>query len=95
MEPSAISLSLMGKRRLTIAEATDISHHINAPIAEVLRRAGMVIPSHQTAGQVEVTGWMDNEGVITIGKPMGAPYVEGPERPITPPRPSACRTEPT
>ena len=78
LEPSAISLSIMGKRRLTITEATEIARHIVAPIDEVLRRAGMAVPAHQAAGQVEITGWADAEGVITLGKPMGSLYVDGP-----------------
>ena len=67
---------LIGQRRMIATEAAGIAQVINEPVAEVLRRAGILAHSVKQDG-VPVVGWVDAKGVIHSEGVQGPRVVEG------------------
>lgn len=64
LDPAAVSLMLRGQRRMTNAEAHQISTILGVPITEVLRQAGIEVIDD--VRRVKVTGYIDEGSVVTL-----------------------------
>lgn len=64
VDPSAISLSLRGKRELRMHEAAAIAQHLGVPVTRVLEAAGISVP-HSEHG-VPLIGTMDGNGEVQL-----------------------------
>ena len=64
LDPAAISLMLRGQRRMTNAEAHQISIILGVPITEVLRQAGIEVLDD--VRRIKVTGHVDDKNVVTL-----------------------------
>lgn len=78
MDKTAFSRLLAGKRRLTTDEAGRLADLLGEPLGEVLRRAGVAVPT-DPRGQVPIVGIANGGGRIG---PLGA---GGPRRAIRAP----------
>lgn len=70
MDPSAVSLMLNGKRRMSAKEAADVACLLGVPVGEVLRHAGAPVPANR-ARNVPVVGRVGQGGEITFGAAIG------------------------
>jgi transcriptional regulator with XRE-family HTH domain len=66
MDPASLSLTLRGKRKMQIGEATALAEHLNLPVDEVLAHAGTQIPKGPTA--VPIVGYIGQGGEIHARK---------------------------
>jgi transcriptional regulator with XRE-family HTH domain len=64
LDPAAVSLMLRGQRRMTSQEAKRVSDILGVPVTEVLRRAGIAVTDD--VQRVPVTGYADEQGVVTL-----------------------------
>jgi len=64
LDPAAVSLMLRGQRRMTNAEAHQISGVIGSPITEVLRQAGIEV--NDDIRRAKVVGYADESGLVTL-----------------------------
>lgn len=70
-DPSAISLALKGKRRISLSEATEMARLFCVPIDEVLTQAGIKIHEPKSAKSLSVSGWIDGEFNVHQEPPKG------------------------
>lgn len=78
LDPAAVSLMLNGKRKMTAVEASEVAKLLGVPLDEVLRHAGVDIPTGMNGHKVPlgalatpVVGWVDGEGIVHKGKALG------------------------
>lgn len=64
VDPSAITLILQGRRKLTIKECHAISSVFNTPVSEVLRQAGLDV--RDDIMKVKVTGVVTEKSYVTL-----------------------------
>lgn len=64
LDPAAVSLMLRGQRRMTNAEAHQMSIILGVAITEVLRQAGIEVIDD--VRRVKVTGYIDKGGSVTL-----------------------------
>lgn len=64
LDPAAVSLMLRGQRKMTNAEAHQISIILGVTITEVLRQAGIEVIDD--VRRVKVTGYIDADAVVTL-----------------------------
>lgn len=64
LDPAAVSLMLRGQRRMTNAEAHQMSLILGVPITEVLRQAGIEVLDD--VRRVKVTGYVDKDSSVTL-----------------------------
>lgn len=64
LDPGAVSLMLRGKRKMTNAEAHQISTILGVGITEVLRQAGIEV--RDDVRYVKVTGYVDGDSLVTL-----------------------------
>lgn len=64
LDPAAISLMLRGQRRMTPAEAHQMSVILGVKTTEVLRQAGIAVTDD--VRNVKVTGYVDKDSVVTL-----------------------------
>lgn len=83
MDPSALSLMLSGKRKMTAAEASDVARLLGVSVEEVLRHAGIGVPSNMEKS-VPVVGYIGERGLVRLGR------VKGPQTAIAPPECKGC-----
>lgn len=62
VDPSAVSLMLRGKRKMTAEEANRISGLLTIPVTEILAQAG--IPIEEDARSFPVKAWVDARGAL-------------------------------
>ena len=76
--PSAVTMFMQGKRRLTAADLAVLAQYIGAPVSEVMRRAGI---ESRPAGKdsVAVTGTINEAGEIRAAKGTGPRVPRPPE----------------
>lgn len=60
VDPSAVSLMLRGKRKITQQEAAKISGLLTIPVTEVMRQAGVTVPDDTRA--LMMRAWVDAAG---------------------------------
>lgn len=70
MDPTALSLTLLGKRKMSVAEAGKIAHALDVPIDEVLARAGVDLQGKKS-NSVALAGFVDLDGEVNLGPVMG------------------------
>lgn len=78
IDSSAMSLMLRGRRRMTVEEAGKIAQVLGVAAEEVLRNAGAELSATRGAGTVKVAGWIDENGQVNDGRPLGPVVVESP-----------------
>lgn len=78
MDATALSLTLLGKRKMSVAEAGKIADQLGEPVDEVMRRAGVEIMVGR-AGTVFLVGSVDLDSDVSFGGVMGPPSVVSPE----------------
>lgn len=64
LDPAAVSLMLRGQRKMTSAEAHQISTILGVPITEVLRQAGIEVLDD--VRKVNVVGHIDGDSIVTL-----------------------------
>lgn len=64
LDPAAVSLMLRGQRKMTNAEAHQVSLILGVPITEVLRQAGIEV--NDDVRRVKVTGYIDKDAAVTL-----------------------------
>lgn len=62
IDPSSMSLSLRGLRKMTSEEASRISVALSIPVTEVLRHAGVSVT--EDVHSVRMTGYVDCDGIV-------------------------------
>ena len=77
MEPSSLSMTINGKRKLTGAEAGQLAELLEVPVAEVLRHAGIEI-RHNGDGLAPVVAWLDAQGLVHREGLLGPKAVTAP-----------------
>lgn len=70
LDPSAMSRMLSGKRRMKMEEATDIAAFIGAPVAEVLKHAGISVEAEISATPITLAATINRNGQI---EPLAEP----------------------
>lgn len=69
-DPASLTLTLQGKRRMTIERAADFARELCIPVDDVMRRFG--IGSHETAARVPIIGYIDGAAEVTFTpEPIG------------------------
>lgn len=79
MDVSAVSRTFSGGRRLQMHEAEAIAHFLNAPVAEVLRHAGVMLEATGKPATVLLAATITAKGVIERLKeprPLPANFIE-------------------
>lgn len=71
LDPSAVTLMLKGRRRISLSEAAEISSVLGAPIEEVLQNAGIGLGASQSKSQVAIDGTIDDEFAVRLERPKG------------------------
>jgi transcriptional regulator with XRE-family HTH domain len=64
LDPGAVSLMLRGKRKMTNAEAHQLSTILGVGITEVLRQAGIEV--RDDVRYAKVTGYIDSDALVTL-----------------------------
>lgn len=72
LEPSAVSLTLNGRRKMSVVEAGQIANVLGAPVEEVLRRAGGDLPV-VSENLISVKEHVDGAGIVHRGPGVGGP----------------------
>ena len=62
LDPSAVSLTFRGKRKMTLQEANNISVLLGLPVTEVIRQAGIAV--EQDVQGVKLVGFVDAKSNI-------------------------------
>lgn len=62
IDPSALSLTLRGKRKMTLEEANQIAHLLGVQVTEILRQAG--VPVSDDVQGVKLVGTVDSKSVV-------------------------------
>lgn len=70
IDPSSLSYTLSGKRRLQMSEAVAMAKILGRSLHEVLANAGLETEA-SASDSVSVVGWVDNEGVLHLERPRG------------------------
>lgn len=80
LEPSALSLTFNGKRKLQAAEAVEIARHLGVPVADVFANAGVKIAAQNGAAprQVRLAGWVELNGAADLDWSGRDESVDGP-----------------
>lgn len=76
LDPSAVSLMLRGRRKMTPQEANQISGLLTLPVTEVLRQAG--IPVSEDARDVPVKAFVDARSTLQMVTAKNARRVTAP-----------------
>lgn len=71
LDPSAMSLMLAGKRKMSVTEAGEVSKHLGVPVEDVLRHAGVAVPTN-TEKSVPIVGTIGERLEVKLGRPQGA-----------------------
>lgn len=71
MDPSAVSLMLRGRRKMTMDEAVQFASLVGVPLDDVMSHAGLRLPS-TGKNTCPITGSVDSHGAVTLG-PVAAP----------------------
>ncbi len=69
MDPSNLSLLLHGKRRMRVAQASEIARLLGVPISDVIRNAGGLnakLGRNARIRTLPLVGWADVKGVVTL-----------------------------
>lgn len=64
LDPAAVSLMMRGQRRMTNAEAHQLSTILGASITEILRQAGIEV--RDDVRHVKVMGYIDGQAIVTL-----------------------------
>jgi hypothetical protein len=77
MEPSALSLIVNGKRKLSAVEAGDLAKHLGTTLEDVMRHAGASVPNH-TGRDVPIVGTATDKLEVRMTRPHGPQNVAAP-----------------
>jgi hypothetical protein len=77
IDPSAMSLMLSGKRKMSAIEAGEVAKHLGVPVDEVLRHAGVSVPT-DTEKNVPVVGVVGDRLEVKMGRVPGPVSVPAP-----------------
>ena len=70
MDPASLTLTLQGKRRMTIERAAEFARILAIPVDDVMKRFG--INAHENAQRVPIIGYIDGAAEVTITpEPIG------------------------
>lgn len=67
LDPSALSLMLDGKRKMSVEEAGSLAVLLRAPVEEVIKRAGVKVQV-DFQSLVRLSGWVDPLGLVHQGE---------------------------
>lgn len=73
IDPSAMSLTLRGRRKMEVFEAEQIANELGVPLNDVLENLGL----NAAAGAEHVAtvrGWVNGAGIVTMKRPAEAPW---------------------
>lgn len=70
IDPASLTLTLQGKRRMTIERAADFARELCVPMDDVMKKFG--VGSHEDAQRVPIIGYVDGAAEVTFTpEPIG------------------------
>lgn len=75
IDPSAMSLMLSGKRKMSAVEAGEVAKHLGVQVDDVLRHAGVTVPTIGKERTAPVVGTVGDRLEVKMGRLGSAPQV--------------------
>ncbi|MGZ2448272.1 transcriptional regulator with XRE-family HTH domain [Rhizobium ruizarguesonis] len=79
IDPSAVSRTFSGQRRMTMEEATQIALFLGLPVTEVMKHAGISMDAEGAATRILLAAFIDETGTmqrLTEPRPLPATVIE-------------------